>query len=428
MDRRQDEPRQSSLPSSLHPHLVTRPRSQAHHSEGNTSSRGGSVVHGESGVERSHADLELRLPPITPTRSPVIFDDTGQRSSAIHSRRETILRGAGDPQDESYGRVFLPLPRHRETSSVHHGLPLPSSRSGAIFDTYYPYTAHASQHDEGVPRDYNFSGRDRSRSPPWRDVEAGPSSQGLPGVGQIYQGGRNDRGSLSLLLNPEHRQGSPLMAPYTGEREVRWMQSRTGYPIYPSDAQGFGSDPYRAMGSNIDRMSVLMLSKRWLIGTIYSKATPDFRSPQPRDIQRHHSPPSERAVGRPPPAGSGSINPLLLHGHGGFRITSVEPSTPIKEEVEETDNSLRVKGKKRKGNNIFNTNGGKPYSRNEGSSKRSRDPDARDVASQTLRRKKATVACKFCKGKGCYFLFCRGAYLILSRAEAPLQRREAKMQ
>lgn len=202
MDRRQGEPRQSSLPSSLHPHLVTRPPAHEAQPEASTSSRGERFVHRGLREGRVPADLNLQLAPIAPITPPVApgpppSAGAPQLTGGRFEREREVLQGG------YHERVVRPLPRHRGPSSIPHGLPLPPSSSGTLFGVDYTYTAYMPRSLEPAPQDYNFSTRretNRSHSPP--RLGANPAISLAPlRIAQGSQGSQSDQAAFSMTTH-----------------------------------------------------------------------------------------------------------------------------------------------------------------------------------------------------------------------------------
>jgi len=224
MDKREDQPRQSSLPSSLHPHIVTRPHPQTPQQGSSSSSRTGRIPHGETGeAEETFNDSPYRLPPFAPSLSPATFGDDGQRASGSYVRHETYFPEQDDTFDEdNRGRMFIPLPRRAinrrapGSSSIPHGLP--SIRS--VFNSPFPsYAYTVSNYNLPVP-----DSPERTPTPPWQEGEAGPSSLASSRPDQGQQRGRSETDNLTQtdISARERIESSPL-----GYRTFEWEVGQT---------------------------------------------------------------------------------------------------------------------------------------------------------------------------------------------------------
>jgi hypothetical protein len=174
MDRREGHPRQSSLPSSLHPHIVTQPHPQT---RSGGSSQTGHSQHGEAdGGGGPFHESPYQLRPIAPSLSPSTFGDDSRRNFGLHQRRATDSPEPDDAfDDDDGGRTFMPLPRRTTNrhvaadSSIPHG-PLPSIHS--IFDNPRPKYAYYVPVHFPLPQ----GNQNRTLLPSWQEGEAGPSS------------------------------------------------------------------------------------------------------------------------------------------------------------------------------------------------------------------------------------------------------------
>lgn len=133
-----------------------------------------------------------------------------------------------------------------------------------------------------------------------------------------------------------------------------------------------------------------------------------------RDYQRHHSLPLESTSGQRPdispthlaPSDSGGIDPHLIYRPESPETPWGGPANPIKAETQDTRIPARKKGRKRAPDPISMDEDGRIFVPSQGRSKRAKESNPQDVASQSYRRKKATVACNFCKGKRWHVLYC----------------------
>lgn len=215
MDRRQGEPRQSSLPSSLHAHLVTRPPSQEPQLEPGAASETEQFVRRDLRQGRLPEDRNLRLAPIAPIAPPVAPGPSS--SGAARRTRETIRGEGGALQREYPERLVRPLPRNRNRERADNRLDLPSPPSTTSANNMMPniefsYSSHASPNSGQTPMNYHISTgglRDRGRSPPRHGVDPNLSLAPLR-IDQGFQGLGGDRGNISALLNPPDDHRFPL--------------------------------------------------------------------------------------------------------------------------------------------------------------------------------------------------------------------------
>lgn len=176
MDRREGHPRQSSLPSSLHPHIVTRPHPQPRSTDPSQTDHS---QHGEAdGGGGPFDESPYQLRPIAPSLSPSTFGDDSRRTFGLPQRRATDSPEPDDVSDDDDGghtfRTFMPLPRRTTNryvaahSSIPHGLPPIRSIFNAPPLTYAYYAPVRVPLPQGD--------RDRTLPPSWQEGEAGPSS------------------------------------------------------------------------------------------------------------------------------------------------------------------------------------------------------------------------------------------------------------
>jgi len=176
MEGRGKEPRQSSLPSSLFPHLYDGPGQPR---DGSARSSLPAPAPREEGEETGETGTYRTLPsilPNPPSLRPAIFDDEAQRISRTYSRYPTE---SPEPNDTNDGRPSAAGPSiHSGTvdqrSTVHssilygHGRPL----------RYSTLNIGPSVRDvPGAPSLHDPSDRGGPRFPPghWGEGEAGPS-------------------------------------------------------------------------------------------------------------------------------------------------------------------------------------------------------------------------------------------------------------
>jgi hypothetical protein len=228
MDKREGQPRQSSLPRSLHPHIVTRPHPRTPQQGSSTSSRTSHFLHGETGEEdETFDDSPYQLRPFAPSLSLATFGDDGQRTSGAYVRRETDPTEPGETFDEGGGgrtfRATMPLPRRTPSrraagpSSIPHGLP--SIRS--VFNSPFPSYAYTLPSYFPPPP----VRPERTLPPPWQEGEAGPSSLSRSHTDQGHQSRRSEtRNSTQTDISARGTiESSPL-----GFRTFEWEVGPSG--------------------------------------------------------------------------------------------------------------------------------------------------------------------------------------------------------
>jgi hypothetical protein len=409
MDKREGQPRQSSLPTSLHPHIVTRPHPRTPQ-QGSSSS--GHVRHEETRDDEGiFDDSPYQLRPFAPSLSPATFDNDGRRTSRPYVRRETVVPEPDDTFDEDGGRrmfrAFIPLPRRATNrrapgaSSIPHGLPPIRS----VFNSPFPSYAHT------LPS-YNYPFPDfpeRTLPPPWQEGEAGPSSLSRSRRDQSQHSGHSELDNLIQTEIParETIESSPL-----GFRAFEWEASQPDHYSRPdaapqrahvSDRLEVESREYIRRGGTVSAQCMLFFVQyAILLLTISWKVAPDRshlrHSGQYDDYntQRHHSLPPEFVPGQHPDfiptsaeddvsaaytrLGSGEEDDLPPP----YTRSITNPSIFVKKEFEEDRVSLIEK----------------PGQRTE-------SVDTVDLEANPRKRprKKAVVACNFCQSGFLYPTF-----------------------
>jgi hypothetical protein len=251
MDKREGQPRQSSLPSSLHPHIVTRPHPQIPQPRSSSSSRIGHVQHGEAERGEGQSDDSLyQLRPFAPSLLPATFGDDSRRPSGIYGRRETDSPEPGGTFDEHDGgdtpRTFIPFPRRATNrhvvapSSIPHGLP--SIRS--VFNE--PFPSYAYTVSSYLPP---IAHPETTLTPPWQEGEAGPSSLSRSHRDQNHRIGRSERRTRTQPEAPareriESSLGSRTLERAIGQTDPRNREGAAAQRTHVSDRPAVESGEY----------------------------------------------------------------------------------------------------------------------------------------------------------------------------------------